>query len=393
MSNDGKTSLHWAAAYNAGIPRIERLLFEQADVNARDSENKTLLHEAAIKNEDESHYEVMKTLLRSGADVNARDSSGWTPLFYLVQRGNVKIVNLLLKYDADIYLVGYDGQTLLFPAVTFSKNVDLVQLLIDLGLSVNHRDADGKTPLHWACEYLSACDKIKVIKCLMKNGADVNALDRGGVAPLIQAVHRASRSLNMHEARLKKNLSFIMDRTDFKAILIDDFNFKSVSHPDYWFYMFLKHLAMLQSLDVPVNPAFSIDISKNAECSKYFNRCKKELLRAKTTKPKNCWISYYSVLVGDKKKLKNYAGNRDLIDDLRNSDWLQKFPVYGVSMFRNLRKGLAKRKLFDKSAVLLSDSCLPLLNPTHLIIRDVLECILSNNDLKKFCEENENCSE
>jgi len=83
--------------------------------------------------------------------------------------------------------------------------------------------------------------------------------------------------------------------------------------------------------------------------------------------------------------LKNYAGNLRLIKYFKSSDCEKMFPTYGADVRKNVERGILLRKLFDKSAVLLSD-CLPNFNRTHLIVKDISDC-LTKNDLKIFSNE------
>ena len=54
-----------------------RFLVENgADVNARDEDDQTALHEAAHK----GHIDVVRFLVENGADVNARNKYDQTPL-------------------------------------------------------------------------------------------------------------------------------------------------------------------------------------------------------------------------------------------------------------------------------------------------------------------------
>lgn len=55
---------------------VEILLNHNADVNAKDNEGKTPLHDAIVS----GHPEVTQLLLRHKADVNARFVQGTTPL-------------------------------------------------------------------------------------------------------------------------------------------------------------------------------------------------------------------------------------------------------------------------------------------------------------------------
>lgn len=94
----------------------------------------------------------------------------------------------------------------------------------------------------------------------------------------------------------------------------------------------------------------------------------KELAEAKSIRLENCWVTFFNLLVDGKKKIKNYAGNKDVVKGFQNSDCLMKFPIYGADIVKKVDKGIEIRDLFDKSVDAFS-YCLPILNPTHLIIR------------------------
>lgn len=76
------------------------------------------------------------------------------------------------------------GRSLLHLAAQ-SGNRELVQYLLDLGFSVNDRDAYGMTPLHSAVGFRS---NESMIRLLLSNGADVEARCESGQTPLFSAV-------------------------------------------------------------------------------------------------------------------------------------------------------------------------------------------------------------
>lgn len=106
-------------------------------------------------------------------------------------------------------------------------------------------------------------------------------------------------------------------------------------------------------------------------------------MRAKSTKLKNSWVTFFNLLVDSKKKLKSYAGNQNLVDDFQNTDCLWNFPIFGSKMIKNLRNGIERRKVFDESCELLSKA-LPIFNLNHLVVRDTLDC-LPTMDSTTFC--------
>jgi len=95
----GGTALRYAA--HGGHTEIVFFLIEKnignADVNGKDGNDTTALHEASIL----GHAETIQMLLEHGADVNATDKFDRTPLHIAAGHGYVDTVTILLEAGAD----------------------------------------------------------------------------------------------------------------------------------------------------------------------------------------------------------------------------------------------------------------------------------------------------
>ena len=140
-----------AAARLGKIDVVERLLSNGDDVNAKDNDHRTSLHNAAT-NGDKG---MVKLLLVNKADVNARNKFNFaTPLHWAAgYGGNQDIVDMLLSYKAEVNARDKDGRTPLHMAAMMDGSkksvhyVDIINVLLAKGADVNAKDNNDKTPL------------------------------------------------------------------------------------------------------------------------------------------------------------------------------------------------------------------------------------------------------
>ena len=95
------------AAEKGNIEAVKQAIADGADVDAKDSDRWTPLHNAALK----GHKEIVELLIAKCADLNAKGRSGWTPLHFAANGGDREVAKLLIAKGADLNAKTSDGVT------------------------------------------------------------------------------------------------------------------------------------------------------------------------------------------------------------------------------------------------------------------------------------------
>ncbi|KAJ8664496.1 hypothetical protein QAD02_006158 [Eretmocerus hayati] len=237
---------------------VKILLKHSVNVNLIDDEGNSLLHYLSFEKfwPDKSEMDrLAQKLIKAGAKVDKKNKFGLTPLHCAVIGGYKKIVDVLLKYGANVnsitnenfftpihfaamnsYLIDRDfpiidsliknranleartndGKTVLHQLITkkimYSEFVQdenpwqvyfLIKYFLNIGCNVNAKNVKGQTPLHLACEL----DCEKTVYELLQHGADVNAEDYSGQPPLLYRKEEWTASRNILALHVIKLLS------------------------------------------------------------------------------------------------------------------------------------------------------------------------------------------
>jgi len=130
------------------------------------------------------HFQTATFLHDNGADPNPRGYIEDTPLHSAALYANSEMVQILLKYKADVHARNNEGSTPLHFAsrgVVVLENTPIACLLLsniarqllENGADVNARDNKRFTPLHEAAQG----GRVEVVQMLLEHGADVGAKD------------------------------------------------------------------------------------------------------------------------------------------------------------------------------------------------------------------------
>lgn len=160
---------------------VETLLeHNDVDINSRNSFGNTALILAAGQCRDPVASVVIATnLLEKGADSSIKDhEGGGTAILRAIDAGNEAMVELLLKYRANIDIRDDLNRGLLHSAA-INGYEGIVRTLLKEGVNFDTQDLNGKTPLHDASRH----GNYEIARLLLDSGADQSIKDKHGRRP------------------------------------------------------------------------------------------------------------------------------------------------------------------------------------------------------------------
>lgn len=118
-----------------------------------DDNGRTILHFAC----EEGDLNHLKMLLHAGADITKKTYKNETPLMLAVKNNSKEIVEYLLKetfYSKSDYLEATDdaGRTALCYSIQYSKNTEIIKMLLDYGANTKIEDKKGCNLAHILCQ-------------------------------------------------------------------------------------------------------------------------------------------------------------------------------------------------------------------------------------------------
>jgi ankyrin repeat protein len=134
----GCTALLYAA-HNDRLEAVEELLRLGADPNHRGEDGETVLMWAA---DHEGNAAVLRALIAAGADVHAENAEG-TAFYWLCNHFDIEMMQVLLDAGAEI-------PEFALRRAAYQGNLPAVRFLLDQGVSLTAKDAEGRTALDYA---------------------------------------------------------------------------------------------------------------------------------------------------------------------------------------------------------------------------------------------------
>ncbi|XP_065164200.1 putative ankyrin repeat protein RF_0381 [Atheta coriaria] len=208
LDTHGQTVLHYAVRFGSK-EMVDFLLmtFTEINVNQSDSSWNIPLHISCIRGD----IDLVQLLIKKGANINAANTNRETPLHYAAQHGHLHVVQLLIDKGANLNNFDMEDRSPLSLAID-NIHEDVAEVLIHKGTRLNHEECLGYTVLykavwnnllrtsrnllksgskivhsHFLLHIATRHNNLEMVKLLCENGAVVNIRDEHGNTPLMSA--------------------------------------------------------------------------------------------------------------------------------------------------------------------------------------------------------------
>ncbi|KAL1490726.1 hypothetical protein ABEB36_013374 [Hypothenemus hampei] len=257
------TPLHRAAT-NGWLATTELLIKAKANINAKNYEGRTPLHEA-VRYPDVAHL-----LIKHGADIDAESNRG-TPLVFAIDHGSLETVCMLLYYNADVNLLPSDMNMYDLPmiAVLKSRNIQIQETLLDYIADLNALDSDGMTLLEIAIRVSSP-----LVEKMVQRGSNVHYDNREEIL-----LHASLKGCNIN------NFKVIWKEVKNSEFFFSYFRSRSAYIPEILDLQYLRFIT-----DSYYFLPFDVDIRP------YFKYCLKRLMKIKNKSSKEI-IDWYQPMI------------------------------------------------------------------------------------------------
>lgn len=159
---------------------LQQAMGQNFDLNLKNPDGDTML-QYAVRNR---RKKCVLYLLKMRVNVNCTDNLGHSPLFLCSRDNDAAYAESLIRAGARTnHQDKLSHWNVFHKAAAENMGLDTLSVLVREKSGLNAHDRQGRTPLHVAVSRTPHAD-VQIVEFLLKNGAEVNALDAKGRSPL-----------------------------------------------------------------------------------------------------------------------------------------------------------------------------------------------------------------
>jgi len=177
--------MHRAAA-KGNVARLKQLLLASPSaVNEPDLSGFTPLQYAA----NWGQIETARLLLAQGADLTAK--KGWAPLHHAAAQGHLDVAVLLLEHGADVNARAPSDDSTPLHSAAINRRAEMARLLLTRGADVEAKTRSGWT----ACHFAANVGDEATMEVLLEHGVNWQAVNADSRNPLELALDNRHRKI------------------------------------------------------------------------------------------------------------------------------------------------------------------------------------------------------
>ena len=194
---------------------IKLLENRDVDVTIQDARSRTCLHMISYSKCEGSEY--IAKILEKGGDFNIRNNEGETAVHLAARGGDHESLEIFLRHQADPLMVDSHGRNLIHLACAGragSKSIRAIQILLEHSPApalILSTDNKGQNCLHYAVREFANTD---ILKLLIDRGVRINHIDNQCRSPLMIAIIAAHLFCPRHAIRTLLELGADPHMTD-----------------------------------------------------------------------------------------------------------------------------------------------------------------------------------
>jgi ankyrin repeat protein len=222
-----------------GKADVLRLLIERgADLNARNADGRTPLHDCFELNHDDfarilmhagavpdvcaaaayGLHDQLEQLLRDDPGKANDLTTGESPLGWAAYGHQPKSAEILFQHGAIVDRAPFDSHA--WKPAAMVASTDVARILLAHGANPNWRDDEGNTALHRVIRSRIVVDPASFVEALLEHGADASARNHEDRTPLDEAVLQTEKIAETYfpvrpiaPKRLEKTIKLLQSRT------------------------------------------------------------------------------------------------------------------------------------------------------------------------------------